>query len=144
MEIQTSSFGTQVINEDDILTFPQGLIGFEDQTQFKLFHEEHNSPTVYWLQSVTDPKLAMSVVSPAVFGLAYEIAMDDNEQALLELTDPADAIVLLVVYKQHEETSPDNVDIKAITRAPIVLNSQSKKGVQLSITHPNIKRLSIA
>ena len=144
MDIQTSSFGTQHVDENDILSFPRGLIGLEDQTQFKLFHEENKNPTVYWLQSATEPRLAMSVVSPAVFGLAYEISLDDEQQALLELTDAADAIVLLVVYKQHEADSADDMDIKAISRAPIVLNSRRKIGLQLSLTKPNIQRLSIA
>lgn len=42
MKIHTLNFGTQTINDDDIISFPQGFIGFLEQQKFKLFHESSN------------------------------------------------------------------------------------------------------
>lgn len=127
MEIQTSNFGTQTINKSDILDFPNGLLGFEEYTQFKLFHEESSNPTVHWLQSVTDDQVSMSVVSPAEFGLEYEITLTDEDEVLLKLDDLNDAQVILIVYKPDQK---ENTDFKAIIRAPLVINAKNNIGLQ--------------
>jgi flagellar assembly factor FliW len=134
MEIQTSSFGTQTISADDILLFPKGLIGLEDHTQFKLFHEESENPTVYWLQSATDVDFMMSIITPAVLGFEYDVELSDEEIELLKLDSAEDAIVLLIVYKQHEQDqNADKLDIKAIVNAPLVINTQANLGLQKSL-----------
>lgn len=140
MEIQTSSFGTQTINADDILLFPNGLIGLEEHTQFKLFHQESENPTVYWLQSITDADFIMSIITPAVLGLDYEIELDDDEAELLKLDNANDAIVLLIVYKQHEQDkNADVLDLKAIVKAPLILNTKDKLGLQKSLAKIEVK-----
>lgn len=140
MEIQTSSFGTQTISPDEILLFPKGLIGLEDHTQFKLFHEESENPTVHWLQSITDPDFMMSIIPPAALGVDYEIELDDEEAALLKLDDANDAIVLLIIYKQYEENKDaSDIDLKAIVKAPLVLNTKDKLGLQKSLPQLSVK-----
>lgn len=135
MEIQTSNFGTQTVNADDILSFPNGLIGLETHTQFKLFHEESDNPTVYWLQSTSDSTLLMSVVTPAAFGLNYEINLSDDEQQLLKLENTEDAIVLVIIYKKYElNDDAKNLDMKAISEAPIIINTKDKLGLQKALT----------
>ena len=49
MKINSTVFGTQEINPEEVLTFPQGIPGFENSTRFKLFHEEKATPVVPWL-----------------------------------------------------------------------------------------------
>ena len=138
MEIQTTNFGSQTINADDIILFPNGLIGLEDHTKFKLFHQESDNPTVYWLQSISDANFMMSVITPAVLGMEYEIELNDEESTSLKLDNADDAIVLLIVYKQHEQgQDATDLDIKAIVKAPLVINTQAKLGIQKSL--PNLE-----
>lgn len=133
MELQTASFGKQTVSEDDLILFPNGVLGFESHTKFKLFHEEGNQPTVYWLQSTEDANLMMSIISPSVLGLNYQLTLTDEEIITLALDNVEDAIVALVVYKQNE-ASDDNLDIKAIAKAPLIINTQAKRGIQKSLT----------
>lgn len=138
MDIQTSSFGTQAVSEDDLILFPNGMIGFPEHTQFQLFHEEDKAqPTVYWLQSVTDADFMMSIISPSVLGLNYQINLSDEEVESIELDDPADAVVVLAIYKYHEEEQ-DNIDIKAVAKAPIIINTKTKKGLQKVMSGLNV------
>mgnify|MGYP002151907695 CR=1 FL=1 len=140
MEIQTSNFGTQTINASDIINFPNGLLGFEEHTQFKLFHEESDNPTIHWLQSVTDDDLSMSIVSPTAFGLEYEITLSDDDEALLKFDDINDIQVVLVVYKKQDEaTTDDDFDFKAIVRAPIIINTKENIGLQKHLEQVEIK-----
>jgi len=139
METQTSNLGTQTVDADDIINFPTGLIGFEEQTQFKLFHEESNEPTVHWLQSITDNDFSISVVSPTAFGLEYEIILTDEDEALLKLDDINDIQVVLAVYKQDEKTDTNDSDFKAVIRAPIIINTKENIGLQKHLEQVSLK-----
>jgi flagellar assembly factor FliW len=53
MEINTR-YGKQLVAKSSLLTFPEGLPGFEGLHQYKLFHEEGKS-TVYYLSRPKTP-----------------------------------------------------------------------------------------
>ena len=42
MTLETKVFGEVTIEEDKIITFPGGIIGFPDLTQFALLHDEED------------------------------------------------------------------------------------------------------
>ena len=42
MTLQTKVFGEVTIEEEKIITFPGGIIGFPDLTQFTLLHDGKN------------------------------------------------------------------------------------------------------
>jgi len=139
MNIQTSNFGTQSINSHDIISFPGGLLGLEEHTEFKLFHEESDNPTIHWLQSTTDEDISMSIVSPSAFGIEYEITLTDDDEELLKFDDINDIQVVLIVYKQDEKESDDDFDFKAIIRAPLIINTKENIGLQKHLEQVAIK-----
>lgn len=117
------------VNPDAVFTFPGGLSGFEACTRFTLFHEE-GKPTVFWLQSLDDPSLAFSVVPPDALGVEYQIELSDADIALLGLTDPADALVVVIIYRDTESDANPGAKIAASTRFPLVLNPKTRLGMQ--------------
>ncbi len=122
--------GTHNLNADNIIKFPNGLIGLSEQTQLQLFHETtQDEPVVHWLQSTADADFSMSVISPSTLGMEYEIEFTDDDLKSLQLDNPADALVLLVVYKQTD----DNNNIKVVTTAPIIINAEKNLGLQKSL-----------
>ncbi|MBI2305680.1 MAG: flagellar assembly protein FliW [Rhodocyclales bacterium] len=137
MKIDIAKFGlTDVpVNPDTVFNFPQGLVGFENARRFTLFHEE-GKPTVFWLQSLDDPQLAFSVVSPESIDVQYEMELSDEDCALLDLTDPAEAVVVVILYREEA----DNGKIAANTRSPLVLNTRTRLGMQkiLREFHPSL------
>ncbi|MDB2705262.1 flagellar assembly protein FliW [Pseudomonadota bacterium] len=140
MDIQTSNFGSQTVNPDDIISFPQAMIGLEEHTQFKLFHEESEKPSVYYLQSISDADLLMSIVSPEAFGFEYEIELSDEEQALIKLEDAGDAIVVLAIYRPHEQDKNDKeINLKVIVKSPIIINTASKLAIQKKLPKLRVK-----
>lgn len=133
MKISTTYFGQQEIDPESIITFPNGLLGFESLTRFTLFHEE-DKPTVHWLQSVDDPNITLSVSEPALFGISYEFVVNDDDAALIGLDKPEDALVLLVLSKgedddvlEHQETG---AKVRGNLNGPIVINQNNRKGIQ--------------
>lgn len=137
MKIDIAKFGlTDVpVNPETVFSFPQGLVGFENARRFTLFHEE-GKPTVFWLQSLDDPQLAFSVVPPESIDVQYEMELSDEDCALIDLQDPAEAVVVVILYRE----AADQGKIAANTRSPLVLNTRSRLGMQkiLREFHPTL------
>ncbi|MFW5450229.1 MAG: flagellar assembly protein FliW [Methylophagaceae bacterium] len=140
MKIHTLDFGTQTIDADDIISFPEGFLGFAEQKEFKLFHEDNDNPTVHSLQSITDEGFSMSLVAPSTFGIDYEIALTDQEQSLLNLENTNDVVVALIVYKQHNGEAA--TDMKVVVKAPVIINIKDKLGMQKTLDFIEVRNLA--
>lgn len=127
MDIDTRS-GQHDIDPDSIITLPNGMAGFEGLTQFKLFHEE-GKPTIFWLQSVEDQDIRFSVTDPALLNVAYELALSDEESALIKLDSPDDLGILVTLARDQNQA--DN--IYANFMAPILINTRERLGMQKSL-----------
>lgn len=53
MEITTVRFGTIPVQEDKVILFPKGILGFSRNKRYVLFPHGQGSP-FYWLQSVEE------------------------------------------------------------------------------------------
>lgn len=140
MKIDIEHFGLKdvQVNPDAVFSFPQGLAGFEQHTRYSLFHEE-GKPTVFLLQSLDDPDLAFSIVSPELLDIEYEIELSDEDCKLIDLKDPAEVVVVVMIYRD-ETTDATGSKIAASVRSPLVLNSRSRLGMQkiLRDVHPSL------
>lgn len=129
MKIKSSLLGEQVIDPNSIINFPNGIPGFEDQTQFKLFHQENN-PIIFWLQSLDDELLTFSVAPPALFNINYSLTLSDEEEQTLALDNAEDIIVLILLHKDEDSQSPQQPTIKGSIKAPLIINSAKRIGLQ--------------
>jgi flagellar assembly factor FliW len=78
MKISTTRFGTIEFRSDDVLTFPEGLPGLEACTAWLLLADDHNN-ALGWLQSTSDPAVALAVVSPRRFVPDYQLRVTRGE-----------------------------------------------------------------
>ncbi|WP_027148866.1 flagellar assembly protein FliW [Methylobacter tundripaludum] len=130
MEIKSSFFGEQTIDPSTIISFPNGIPGFEDQTRFKLFHQEGGNPLIFWLQSLDDESLIFSVAQPSMFNINYNFVLNDAEEATLGIEDTADALILIILLKDES----DQPTVKGSIKSPLVINSAKKIGLQKVLT----------
>ncbi|MGZ4956562.1 MAG: flagellar assembly protein FliW [Methylobacter sp.] len=130
MEIKSSFFGEQTIDPSTIISFPNGIPGFEDQTRFKLFHQEGGNPLIFWLQSLDDESLIFSVAQPSMFNINYNVVLNDAEEATLGIEDTADALILIILLKDES----DQPTVKGSIKSPLVINSAKKIGLQKVLT----------
>lgn len=128
MEIQSKLFGNQQIDPDTVIHFPKGMPGFEDQTRFKLFHQE-GSEIVFWLQSLDNLDLVFSVAHPTHFNINYNFVLSDSEEKLLQLESGDDILILILLHKDNE-TEAGKPTIKGSIKAPLVINSAKRIGLQ--------------
>ena len=128
MEINTR-YGKQLVAKSSLLTFPEGLPGFEDLHQYKLFHEEGKS-TVYYLQSTEDPDIRLPLVTPESCKIDYCIELTDEETEKLQIESAEDVVVVVTLSDNQDKAG---AGITANFMAPIVINAQSRIGLQKTL-----------
>ena len=124
MEIMTKAKGKMDISEENLLTIPEGLFGFEEYTKFALVDSDYE-PFI-WLQSTENPNLAFLIVDPFLISSIYETDIDDDTLAKIGITRPEDIIIMTIV------TVPNNgAPITANFQGPIVINKRNHQCMQV-------------
>lgn len=132
MKIESSALGTQTSDPERQIVFPNGLPGFESCKTYQLFHESEGD-LVGYLQAVDDPDVTFSVVPPESINIFFEFTLSDEEQALLELKDPEEVMLLLIAYRGRQEEVGEKAagpKVNASFMAPLVINYKSRLGLQ--------------
>ena len=129
MTVTTKNFGEITIDDDKIIRFPAGIIGFPDLVDFALIHDEEKGPGgIHWLQSMNEPAFAMPVMDPLTVADDYNPQVDDEILKPIGELDPNETLVLVTV------TVPSDLTQMSINlRGPIVINAATKKAVQVII-----------
>lgn len=132
-------FGELSIDPDQIITFPKGIPGFENNTRWKLFHEIDDQGNlvggmVVHLLSIDDGDVSLPLTDPALSGFNYSLELTDDEVAELELEDPSDIMVLTIlsVKSDAQQNALKKVagNIYTNISAPILINTKSRIGIQ--------------
>lgn len=132
MNIDTPHSGTLEVAPDRIIEFPNGLTGLEDYRRYTLFHpetKEGETPRYFILQSLDDPHIAFNIADPSRFGFSYEIELSDEESVLLDLADPAEAVVVVILVKDVLLGGAEG-KVRANLKAPLILNTRARRGIQ--------------
>ncbi len=126
MEINTTRFGVLNITEDEIVYFPEGLVGFRDVKRYIVIpHGNANSP-FSWFQSVDEGHLAFVIIEPQVFCYGYEVKISRDTLQPIELDDISLAKIYVIVVVGER---PD--DMTANLLGPLVINREKNIGMQV-------------
>ncbi|RJP18287.1 MAG: flagellar assembly protein FliW [Candidatus Omnitrophota bacterium] len=121
----TTRFGEIEIFASEIITLPEGLLGFNQLHRYVLLKDPEQAPFL-WFQALDDPDVAFVVVDPFIFFPGYEIQVKPWELSTIQLDDLTKATVLTIV------TIPPNPEnLTSNLRGPLVVNSEKNLGKQL-------------
>lgn len=139
----TASSDRPQVDPEKIITFPQGLPGFEDDHRFTLFHNsdgktEDESNKLFWLESLDTPDVRFTVVDPTLYGLNYVIDLNDEEEALLQSKDPNQILVLLMLAR-NDENDPTKPKVHANIAGPILINTENRFALQKVLTRSRVE-----
>ena len=129
MEINTVRFGTIPVQEDKVITFPKGILGFSNNKQFVLFPHTEGSP-FFWLQSVDDGSLAFVVMNPQLVKKDYSINIEENVLEELNAKGTSDLDVMCIVTIPHNQ--PQKMTINLL--GPIIINADKRCALQIVCT----------
>lgn len=124
MQIQTNFLGVTEIDEDRVLTFDEGIYGFDEFEKYTILDipEQENFKL---LQSIHDPYIAFVIINPWDFFKEYEIEIDNNQLKEIEISSHSQmAIFNILTISDDIENSTANL------LAPIIINVNNKKARQ--------------
>lgn len=127
MEVLTKTNGVVQVQDEKILTFEEGLFGFEDYKKFALIDSEYE-PFI-WLQSIENQNLAFLIIDPFLVCSSYEADIDDSSLAKIGVTKPEDVVIMTIVTVPQDGSA-----ITANFQGPLVINKQNKKCLQVILT----------
>ncbi len=129
MIINTRLFGEIDINEDKIITFETGIIGFEEMKKFTLIHEsEKESKSILWMQCVDNPEIALPVMNPLLIKEDYNpIVEEEIVNTLGEIVE--DQIFVLVTIAVPSDVKKMSVNLKG----PLIINPSTLKACQVIV-----------
>ena len=128
MQITTRVFGQINIEDDKIITFVNGLVGFPELKDFALIYDTEKSDHrgIQWLQSMQEPDFAMPVIDPLSLIPDYNPQVEDEWLKPLGDLDPEHLLVLVTVTVPSDLTKM-TVNLKG----PIVINANTRKASQV-------------
>ena len=126
MEIVTSRFGTLNVDDERVITFSKGLLGFPDHTRYALIQTGEEN-YFFWLQSVDEPTLAFVVTDPSIFFKDYEVPIREETEQALQLTDNAFAQLFVICNKVGDWLTGNLL-------GPIVVNATNRLAHQVVLT----------
>lgn len=129
-EFSTKHFGEISYDPERVITFPGGIPGFPNSTQYILMSESEDEDMFFWLQSVDEGDVAFTLMDVYKVLDDYDPCVDEDEVA--ELGEIADSP--LVIY--NIVVIPDYVrQMRVNLRAPIVMNLNTGLGKQMICTN---------
>lgn len=129
MKIKTKVFGEVTIDDDKVIHFPAGIIGFPDMTEFALIHDEDKGTgSIHWLQSMQEAAFAMPVMDPLIVKPDYNPEIEDELLSQIGKLDPEEILVLVTV------TVPSDLTKMSVNlRGPIIINAAERKACQVIV-----------
>ena len=129
MKVTKKIFGEIVIEDDKIIHFPSGIIGFPDLTDFALIHdEEKGAGSIHWLQSLQEPAFAMPVMDPLIVRPDYNPQVDDELLKPIGELMPEEILVMVTV------TIPSDLTRMSVNlRGPVIINTVERKACQVIV-----------
>ena len=128
VNLSTHRFGNLIIEKENIITFEQGLLGFEELTQFAIVAVEECLP-FEWLVSLEDPVVAFPILDPTLLFSDYKPSLTKDDLVLLDIKKEMDVEMVCIVTLGE---TPENVTLNL--KGPILINMKNKMGKQIVLT----------
>jgi len=126
LKLQSKYFGEVEYEPGDLVHFPAGLFGFEEEREFLLLPFEGSNGGMLCLQSVKTPALAFVVLDPFTLdpGYAPELEKEDLRQFGVKETGELGFYVLCAVKNPVSEST---VNLKC----PLVVHPETREARQV-------------
>ncbi len=126
MLLQTKYFGAITCAQEDILHFPEGLFGFEEEREFFLLPFEGSDGSLLCFQSAATPSLAFVAMNPFSLKSDYTPVLTGEELRAMEAQRSED-LCFYVLCVVREPVAGSTVNL----RCPVVINDRTRRAMQV-------------
>lgn len=123
-KIIDTRFGEIEYDPNQVMKFPEGLIGFKHLHDFVVMPQSKPGP-LFWIQSVDDPAIAFVLTDPTGFFPDYQVVPNSAEREKLNIGE-GDTYLLLAVV-----TVPPDRKITLNLAAPILFAPETNHALQV-------------
>jgi flagellar assembly factor FliW len=124
MKLETSRFGPVEVDQQDIITFTQPILGFQEYRRYVLLPGP--GAQLRWLQSTDSSDLAFILLDPLAVMPDYHVELRQHDLAELAASTAKDLeVYTLVVVPQ------DPSQVRTNLKAPILINTKQRLGKQI-------------
>lgn len=123
MKVKSSIFGDISIDDNRIIHFVNGLIGFPDLKDFALLTDDKE---VRWLQSMQKGDFVFPVADPLAFVEDYDPMVEEELLTVLGDLSENNLLVLVIMTAPQDETK-----ISLNLKAPLVVNAENLLACQV-------------
>lgn len=120
-------FKDLVYSKDDVILFPQGIPGFEQNREYVIVSIPEYIP-FEWLVAVDGSKLRFAIVNPLLFRPDYSPNILKEQLEELEIKHPDDILLYTIVTIKE-----DPFESTANLIGPIIINRKKRIGKQIII-----------
>ena len=125
IRIKTRPYGEMEIREEQIIDFPDGILGFDYVKKFVLLDTQDETSPLKWLQAYDEPGLAFIIIRPVDFMREYELFVSMNDIESVGATGAEHLLVFAIV------TIPNNPsEMTANLQGPVIINPEKRLGRQ--------------
>ena len=126
MKTQTKYFGEIEYDQDDVVTVPIGMFGFEEEHEFLLIPFEGSCETLLSLQSLQTPALSFTVMTPFSLLPDYSPELQPSELKSLGVTENGElGYYVLCAIKDPIANSTVNL------KCPVAINVDTRVARQV-------------
>ena len=111
MKFETKYFGTVEVPPDEVITFPNGLFGFEEERSFLLLPFAGSDGNMLCLQSAATPSLAFIAMNPFSLHPSYQPLLSSEELREMEVKD-SHALCYYVLCVVREPVQESTLNFK--------------------------------
>lgn len=125
MKLNTKFLGEVEIQDEAIISFPNGLWGFRETQKFVLLPLDADVPLVI-LQSIEDQNIGFILAYPFAFKNDYAFDISEEDKMELAIEEEQDVLAYAIVtMKESFQASTLNL------LAPVIINMKDKIGKQI-------------
>ena len=126
MIIQTKYLGELQIDEEQIIHFPKGLLGFENNKDFVLL-DVPNNEYLKFLQDINNSYICFLLVNPWDFYDDYEVELSSEDLLKIDVDHyEEEQLLILTIVTLNENFKDSTTNLLA----PVAINLFAKKGKQ--------------
>ena len=126
LKLQTKYFGEVEYEEKDIVHFPGGLFGFEEEREFLLMPFDGSGGSMLCLQSVQTSALAFVLLDPFTLQADYEPVLEEADLRQFGVKEAGD-LGFYVLCAVKNPVSDSTVNLKC----PVVIHPETRQARQV-------------
>ena len=140
MKISNGHIGEIEVDEGNVITFPEGMLGLPRYKRYVIVQGNGMAPFLR-LQCIDEPSISFLTIDPAFADQGYRTYVEAQDRDNLFIESSEDTVLLVVCT-----VSKDGSDLTCNLQAPVIINHKAMTGKQVvlldspySIRHSLVK-----